>query len=78
MFWQNGCSAKSRRTIRWPSSKKVRKVFFSEEKKQKTFIPGARGKIQHCLDRGSSGDIKVSWFFSSEKNFFLNLPSKTP
>jgi hypothetical protein len=38
----------------------VRKVFFSEEKNQKTFIPG-RPRIDpgHGLDRGSGGEIKV-------------------
>jgi hypothetical protein len=44
-------------------------MFFSEEKNQKTFIfwrlrlnPG------HGLDLGRGGEVKVFWFFSSEKN----------
>jgi hypothetical protein len=41
-----------------------RKVFFSEEKKQKTFAnsdPGAACGVRDSV-------VKVFWFFSSEKN----------
>jgi hypothetical protein len=45
----------------------LRKVFFSEEKKQKTFI------FWRCaLRQGTLQEIKVFWFFFSKKNFFLN------
>jgi len=46
---------------------KGRKVFFSEEKKQKTFANSGFGAA--CKGRDSVG--KVFWFFSSEKNAFL-------
>jgi hypothetical protein len=49
-----------------------RKSFFSEEKKQKTFIPGAALSSVSSLAYGGSEEIKVFWFFSSEKNI---LPS---
>jgi hypothetical protein len=48
---------------------KEERVFFSEEKKQKTFIPGACGKIETMGSIvGTAEKIKVFWFFSSEKN----------
>jgi hypothetical protein len=31
----------------------------------------------HGLDLGSGGEAKVFWFFSSEKNSFLDLTSLT-
>jgi len=48
--------------------KDQRKVFFSEEKKQKTFIPGAVESSGLGLDRGNGGEVKVFWFFFSKKN----------
>jgi hypothetical protein len=47
---------------------KVRKDFFSEEKKQKTFI-----RLSGPLS-GETRDsrMKVFWFFFSKKNFFPN------
>ena len=54
------------------SGAKVRKVFFSEEKKQKTFANS--GVCAACKVRDST-EAKVFWFFSSEKNtFFPALP----
>jgi hypothetical protein len=55
-----------------------RKRFFFEKKNQKTFIPtpaALSGPIlkRWGLDRGSGGEIKVFWFFSSEKNIFLDF-----
>jgi hypothetical protein len=56
------------------------KVFFSEEKKQKTFIPGATPRAGHGLERGCGGEIKVFWFaqgglrLSSEKNILSSFP----
>jgi hypothetical protein len=51
--------------LRWLASKR-RKVFFSEEKKQKTFV---RWRV------GSPGPTrqspKVFWFFFSKENCFL-------
>jgi hypothetical protein len=44
----------------------VRKVFFSEEKKQKTFV-----SLSRFYPEVHAKDAKVFWFFSSEKN---NLP----
>jgi hypothetical protein len=47
------------------------KHFFSEEKKQKTFIFGSsRQDPVHGLDRWRGGE-KVFCFFSSEKKDFL-------
>jgi hypothetical protein len=45
------------------------KVFFSEEKKQKTFIPWARTLRKVTVKR-----IKVFWFFFSKKNRLPCLP----
>jgi hypothetical protein len=43
-------------------------VFFSEEKNQKTFASGARGKIPAIASIVvAGGKIKVFCFFSSEK-----------
>jgi len=44
--------------------KEVRKVFFSEEKKQKTFIFWCS---RHVPQRGT----KVFWFFFSKKNILI-------
>jgi hypothetical protein len=43
-------------------------VFFSEEKKQKTFA-----SLSRFSPATYAKDIKVFWFFSSEKNCFLLL-----
>ena len=51
--------------------KKVRKVFFSEEKKQKTLqiqVLGAACKVRDSV-------VKVFCFFSSEKKTFLASPT---
>jgi len=56
-------------------AEKVRKAFFSEEKKQKTFDFSdvcAAWKVRDSIK------YKVFWFFSSEKNIFLaSLPPAT-
>jgi hypothetical protein len=44
------------------------RLFFSEEKKQKTFDFRAPPVSGHGRDLATSADIKVFWFFSSEKN----------
>jgi hypothetical protein len=45
-----------------------KKQFFSEEKNQKTFAyPPRLAACRHCQQ------IKVFWFFSSEKNTFSTL-----
>jgi hypothetical protein len=54
-----------------PSLSKGR-VFFSEEKKQKTFTPSPAERSGHAHHVGGGGEVKVFWFFSSEKNI---LPS---
>ena len=41
----------------------IRKVFFFEKKKQKTFVRSGR-----AFPRSRSQDAKVFWFFFSEKN----------
>jgi hypothetical protein len=46
---------------------KESKVFFSEEKNQKTFIPAPASRLGHVPEVGSCEDIKVFCFFSSEK-----------
>jgi hypothetical protein len=45
----------------------VRKVFFSEEKNQKTFISLVASRLVLSLDLAASEGIKVFCFFSSEK-----------
>jgi hypothetical protein len=45
----------------------ARKDFFSEEKKQKTFIRWSGPLSGESRDSG----MKVFWFFFSKKNFFL-------
>jgi hypothetical protein len=49
-----------------------RKQFFSEEKNQKTFTLSASDNAT-SVEAGAR--LKVSWFFSSEKNCFFHLPS---
>jgi len=44
-----------------------KKAFFSEEKKQKTFM--ALSRLYAAKD---ANDIKVFWFFFSKKNCFLS------
>jgi hypothetical protein len=52
--------------------KRERKHFFSEEKKQKTFVPASAPKYRAMtLGMGSGEEIKVFCFFSSEKKTFL-------
>ena len=53
--------------------KKESKVFFSEEKKQKTFL------IQVLVppERTATAPEKVFWFFSSEKNILPSLSTNT-
>jgi hypothetical protein len=47
-------------------------MFFSEEKTQKTFILCAWMNIQAmAAGLGQAEDIRVFWFFSSEKNCFF-------
>jgi hypothetical protein len=43
-----------------------RKTFFSEEKKQKTFM-----SLSRFYPATYAKDIKVFWFFFSKKNCFL-------
>ncbi len=45
-----------------------RKAFFSEEKKQKTFMSLSQLCPQTCAE-----NTKVFWFFFSKKNVFLSL-----
>jgi hypothetical protein len=53
----------------WPCRSKASKAFFSEEKKQKTFVPGAA--YGACKLRRAMGAVaKVFWFFFSKKNRF--------
>jgi hypothetical protein len=47
-------------------------MFFSEEKNQKTFNPGCTRLSGHGLDLYAGADIKVFWFFSSEKNILAS------
>jgi hypothetical protein len=47
------------------------KAFFSEEKKQKTFIFQQLDIKGHGPDLSAGAGIEVFWFFSSEKNCFL-------
>jgi hypothetical protein len=50
-------------------NEEARKVFSSEEKKQKTFESGALPPWPAMAGkRGARADMKVFWFFSSEKN----------
>jgi hypothetical protein len=45
-----------------------------EKEAKDTFIPGACGKIPAMASIvGNRGEIKVFWFFSSEKNTFLSI-----
>jgi hypothetical protein len=49
----------------WRDSAK-RKVFFSEEKKQKTFT-----SLSRIYPAARAQETKVFWFFFSKKNCFL-------
>jgi len=49
----------------------VRKVFFSEEKKQKTFM-----SLSRIFPEAYAIDAKVFWFFSSKKNCFAFLSAR--
>jgi len=50
----------------------IRSIFFSEEKKQKTFVLGAAARVAPVHALASGAGIKVFWFFSSEKNALLS------
>jgi hypothetical protein len=50
----------------------VRKDFFSEEKKQKTFISPLLLRAWSWADLDAAPGIKVFWFFSSEKNMLFS------
>jgi hypothetical protein len=44
-------------------------MLFSEEKNQKTFMPSAGPSLSDQLHHlAAAAEIKVFWFFSSEKN----------
>jgi hypothetical protein len=55
--------------------KDQRKVFFSEDKKQETFIPGAAESSGLGLDRGNGGEVKVFWFFFFKKRTLFPTPA---
>jgi hypothetical protein len=44
------------------------RVFFSEEKKQKTFTFSAASGLAPSRNGDAGGGIKVFWFFFSKKN----------
>ena len=48
-------------------------VFFSEEKKQKTFMP-----LSRVSPAAYAQEIKVFWFFFSKKNCFLPRRGQRP
>jgi hypothetical protein len=50
-----------------------RKSFFSEEKKQKTFISGAFSPSGHGLNRGLCGELKVFLLLFLQKKKSLTL-----
>jgi hypothetical protein len=51
---------------------KERKSFFSEEKKQKTFISALAARSRHWPPAWEQlKETKVFWFFFSKKNAFL-------
>jgi hypothetical protein len=53
-------------------------LLFLKKKKQKDFYPSARAEVDVRMDRlGPAQDIKVFWFFSSEKNI-LPHPQPSP
>jgi histidine ammonia-lyase len=57
---------------RHAGGRRVKSLLFLKKKKQKDFyFWRSRKNPCHCLDRGSSGEIKVFWFFFSKKNYFL-------
>jgi hypothetical protein len=50
----------------------VRKNFFFEKKKQKTFTSAPASACRPWPDTGEAAKkVKVFWFFSSEKNILL-------
>jgi hypothetical protein len=58
----------------WQASGTAKEEFFSEEKNQKTFIPTpAENARLRAAGLGIASRAKVFWFFSSEKNCFLNF-----
>jgi hypothetical protein len=50
----------------------IRRIFFSGEQKQKTFILCAAARLAPGQSLAASDDKKVFWFYSSEKNAFLS------
>jgi hypothetical protein len=63
----------------WPGGEFARELrekdsSFSEEKEAKRLLfLRSRQDPGHGLDHGTRGEIKVFWFFSSEKNILLTL-----
>jgi hypothetical protein len=57
-----------------PGNGDLRKVFFSEEKKQKTFIyfSAASHWVAMACTWPRAPEVKVFWFFSSEKNILTS------
>jgi hypothetical protein len=49
-----------------------KELFFSEEKKQKTFM-----SLSRIYPVAYAKDAKVFWFFFSKKNYFLNFLQQT-
>jgi F-type H+-transporting ATPase subunit b len=47
-----------------------------EKKNQKTFTSCRPKRVLHDGHRGASGEIKVFWFFSSEKNFLSSSSNR--
>jgi hypothetical protein len=53
-----------------------RKAFFSEEKKQKTFISFAALPAANGHSVGAGAEEKVFWFFFSKKNILPSFMGK--
>jgi hypothetical protein len=59
--------------------KEVRKMFFSEEKNQKTFIPPLHPSFSAMTSIWPRApEAKVFWFFSSERNTFVRTCCPSP
>jgi hypothetical protein len=54
------------------SANEVARLFFSK-KKQRTVIFPELPIARPCLDLSAGAEIKVFWFFSSEKNKFFAM-----
>jgi ribosomal protein L24E len=50
-----------------------RKVFFSEEKNQKTFISPRDPRSRPWPESETSAELKVFWFFFSKKNILSSF-----